>query len=81
MIEPLKIIAVAVAGKGHWITGTAMVAAAYLASLLLVERLFRLVKPKLLMLPWFARMWTWFTALRGKLPAGLAHPVLWPPPP
>jgi len=67
VIEPLKLVAVAIAGKGHWITGTAMVIAAYAASLLLVERLFKLVKPKLLTLPWFARLWNWFVALRGRL--------------
>jgi hypothetical protein len=54
LIEPLKLVAVAVAGKGHWITGAAMIIAAYLGSLLVVERLFRIVKPKLMTLPWFA---------------------------
>jgi hypothetical protein len=66
LVEPLKLIAVAVAGEGHWITGTVMIVVAYAASLLLVERLFRIVKPKLLTLPWFARLWDWFVALRGK---------------
>ena len=67
VVEPLKLIAVAVAGDGHWVTGTAMIVAAYGASLLLVERLFKIVKPKLLTLPWFARLWGWFTALRVKV--------------
>jgi hypothetical protein len=53
LVEPLKLIAVAVAGEGHWITGTVMIVVAYAASLLLVERLFMIVKPKLLTLPWF----------------------------
>jgi hypothetical protein len=66
LVEPLKIIAVAVAGEGHWITGTAMIIAAYAASLLLVERLFAMVKPKLLTLPWLARLWDWFVAFRSK---------------
>jgi hypothetical protein len=66
LIEPLKLIGVAVAGKGHWITGTAMVVAAYIGSLLLVERLFRIVKPKLLALPWFARFWSAVIAFRRK---------------
>jgi hypothetical protein len=39
IVEPLKLIAVAVAGEGHWITGTVMIIAAYVCSLLLVERL------------------------------------------
>ena len=70
IVEPLKLVAVAVAGEGHWITGTVMVVAAYAASLLIVERLFRIVKPKLLTLPWFARLWNWFVSVRGKA-AGL----------
>ena len=64
IVEPLKLVAVAVAGEGHWITGTVMVVAAYAASLLIVERLFRIVKPKLLTLPWFARLWNWFVPPR-----------------
>ena len=39
--------------------------AAYAISLLLVERLFSIVKPKLLTLPWFARLWAGF-AIRTK---------------
>jgi hypothetical protein len=66
LVEPLKLIAMAVAGEGHWITGTVMIVIAYAASLLLVERLFMIVKPKLLTLPWFARLWDWFVTLRGK---------------
>jgi hypothetical protein len=46
IVEPLKLIAVAVAGDGHWITGTAMIIIAYALSLLCVERLFRVAKPK-----------------------------------
>jgi hypothetical protein len=49
--EPLKLIAVVVAGDGHWIAGTVMIIAAYAASLLVGERLFKMVKPKLLTLP------------------------------
>jgi len=57
MIEPLKIVAVIVAGKGHWLSGAATIAAAYVMSLLITERLFRLVKPKLMMLDWLAAIW------------------------
>jgi hypothetical protein len=34
-------------------TGTGMMIAAYAASLLVVERLFKIVKPKLMTLNWF----------------------------
>lgn len=69
IVEPLKLVALAVAGDGHWITGTVMIVVAYAASLLLVERLFVIVKPKLLTLPWFARLWTWLLMVRGKVTA------------
>jgi hypothetical protein len=67
LVEPLKLITVAVAGEGHWITGTVMIIAAYGCSLLFVERLFRIVRPKLLTLPWFARLWKWSLFVRGKV--------------
>jgi hypothetical protein len=46
LVEPLKLVAIAVAGEGHWITGTTMIIAAYATSLFLVERLFSILKPK-----------------------------------
>jgi hypothetical protein len=66
LVEPLKLVAIAVVGDGHWITGTVMIIAAYGASVLLLERLFHLVKPKLMTLPWFGRLWARFIVLRGK---------------
>jgi hypothetical protein len=47
LVEPLRLITVLVAGEGHWIAGTIMITAAYAANLMLVERLFMIVKPKL----------------------------------
>ena len=64
LVEPLKLAALAVVGEGHWTTGVVMVAAAYAGSLLLVERLFLLVKPKLLRLRWFARLLAWVIVRR-----------------
>lgn len=65
LVEPLKMAALLVAGKGHWLSGTAMIVVAYGASLLIVERLFRIVKPKLLMLHWFAITWAIVQRIRG----------------
>jgi hypothetical protein len=73
LVEPLKLIAVAVAGEGHWITGTVMIIVAYGFSLLFVERLFQIVKPKLLSLPWLARLWNWVLVVRDKV-VGLFRP-------
>jgi hypothetical protein len=55
IVEPLKLVAVAIAGEGHWVRGTVVIVAAYTTSLLLLERLFSIVKPKLMTLNWFAR--------------------------
>ena len=38
------LVGVAIAGAGHWITGIVAIVCAYAASLLLVERLFRIVE-------------------------------------
>ena len=67
IVEPLKLAAVALAGKGHWITGTAMIAACYAFSLLIIERLFVIVKPKLLTIPWFATVWEAFVSVRTRV--------------
>ena len=67
VVEPLKLAAVAVVGEGHWTTGAAMIAVAYAGSLLLVERLFLLVKPNLLGLRWFARLLAWVIVRRYRL--------------
>src|SRR6266436_8119877 len=50
LVEPLKLVALFVAGEGHWLSGTGMIIGAYAVSLLVVERLFRVVKPKLMTL-------------------------------
>jgi hypothetical protein len=63
-VEPLKLVAVAIAGAGHWITGAAMIVACYTLSLDVVERLFIIVKPKLLTIPWIAKIWQWFVRVR-----------------
>lgn len=67
LVEPFKLIAVALAGEGHWIIGTVMIIAAYAVSLLVVERLFKIVRPKLLTLPWFAKLWNRFVAVRSRI--------------
>jgi hypothetical protein len=72
LVEPLKIVALFVAGKGHWLTGTGMIIGAYAVSLFVVERLFRVIKPKLLTLDWFAKGWAFYTALRAKIHTALS---------
>jgi hypothetical protein len=66
LVEPLKLVAVAIAGAGHWISGTITIVCAYAVSLLFIERLFKIVKPKLLTLSWFARLWDLFVTFRER---------------
>ena len=55
--EPLKLVAVFIFGSGHLLAGLIVMLCAYVASALLVERLFKIVKPKLLTLSWFVIIW------------------------
>jgi hypothetical protein len=67
LIEPLKVAAVFIVGTGHWITGSITILCAYALGLLVVERIFKIVKPKLLSLRWFAFIWMRFVGLRAKV--------------
>ena len=62
LVEPLKLVALAVAG--HWTSGSCMVVAAYATSFLVLERLFLVVKPKIMTLGWFAKIWHRLFSLR-----------------
>jgi hypothetical protein len=66
IVEPLKLVAIFIFGKGHWVTGTAVMFLAYAGSLFVVEKLFKTVKPRLLTIPWFATLWEWFILARAK---------------
>jgi hypothetical protein len=66
IVEPFKLVAVLVAGDGHFLTGLLFLICAYVVSLVVTERLFVILKPKLLMLPWFAKSWRRFLALRRR---------------
>src|ERR1700726_3394567 len=57
--EPLKLATVFIAGSGHWITGAVAMVLAYAISLFVGHWLFKIVKPKLLTIPWFARLSRW----------------------
>jgi hypothetical protein len=40
---------------------------AYALSILVVERLFRILKPNLMKIRWFAKGWRWFVGVRAKV--------------
>jgi len=77
VVEPLKVAIVFFAGSGHWVTGTIAMICAYAVSLFVTHRLFGIVRPKLLRLPWFAAFWTWLVTLRRRVFAWLRG--LWQP--
>jgi hypothetical protein len=64
LAEPLKMVAIFIFGSGHWLAGLIVMLCAYLVSVLLVERLFKIVKPKLLTLFWFVMIWKKVVASR-----------------
>ena len=64
--EPLKLATLLMVGNGHWIVGVVAMICAYAISLFVTERLFQIVKPKLLKLRWFRTLWGWFIAAREK---------------
>ena len=66
VVEPAKLVALAVVGNGHWLAGLAVMCAAYTISIFFIHRLFSIVKQKLLTLRWFAKLWRLFTRLRAK---------------
>src|ERR1700732_3733972 len=66
IVEPLKLVALFVVGGGHFIAGVLVMICAYAGSLFITERLFVVLKPKLLTLPWFALAWQWFVTVRDK---------------
>lgn len=74
--EPLKLAVLFIAGRGHWITGVIAMIFAYAVSLFVTERLFVIVKPKLLKLWWFAAGWSYFVLLRRKSWSALRR--MWP---
>ncbi len=62
VVEPLKLGIVVLAGQGHWLGGAIAMGCAYAVSLFITHWLFKVVKPKLLRLAWFARLWDWLVA-------------------
>ena len=66
IVEPVKMAGLAFVGLGHWVGGACMIVGAYAASLLVIDRLYRVVKSKLYTMPWCA-------ALAHRLQANLAR--------
>jgi hypothetical protein len=64
LAEPLKLIALVWIGKGKLATGTVTLGAAYLASFLLVDRIYQAGRERLLSIGWFATIMSRLFAIR-----------------
>ena len=54
VVEPVKMTGLAFVGLGHWLGGICMIIGGYATGLLVIDRLYRVVKSKLYTLPWCA---------------------------
>ena len=60
-LEPMKIVALWLFAKGQWLPGVATYIGTDVLRLGLVSFLFNTNKDKLLSIPWFLRLYEWFT--------------------
>ncbi len=75
--EPAKIYAIYLMSSGHVVTGVVMLIGAYLISVLVVDRIFHAGKPKLMTIPWFAKLWTWISDYKDRLLAWMQSTYVW----
>ncbi|HUZ92024.1 MAG TPA: hypothetical protein VMU78_09015 [Methylocella sp.] len=75
--EPAKIYALVLMGEGHFKTGFATMAIAYLVSLVIVERIYNAGKAKLKTISWFAKLMDWLTGIRDRLLAWARTTWVW----
>ena len=77
LLEPLKLAALFWIGTGQVALGTAALIGAHGLSLLFIERLFLVVRPKLLTLPWLAAIWLRVTSVRDAVLRWLHSTWVW----
>lgn len=75
--EPAKIYALVLMGEGHFATGLATMAMAYLVSLVVVERIYHAGQAKLKTISWFAKLMDWLTGIRDRLMAWARASRFW----
>ena len=75
--EPAKIYGFYLLGTDRIAVGVPILVVAYLVSLVVVERIFVAGRSKLMTIGWFARLWSWFTALRDRVTEWIQSTRLW----
>ncbi len=64
---PVKLAALRLMALGHPMLGLAVIAGAKVVGTAVVARLFHLTKPKLLEIPWFNRLYTWWVPWKAAI--------------
>jgi hypothetical protein len=75
--EPAKIYALYLMASGHAVIGAAVLIAAYLVSIVVVDRIFEAGKPKLFTIPWFFKLWMWLLSYRDRMLDWLKSTYVW----
>ncbi len=75
--EPAKIYALVLMGEGHFASGIATMAIAYLVSLVICERIYNAGREKLRTIVWFAKLMDWLTGNRDRLLAWARTTWIW----
>ena len=75
--EPAKIYALLLMGEGHFASGIATMAMAYLVSLVVCERIYAAGREKLRTITWFAKLIDWLIGNRDRLLAWARTTSIW----
>ena len=77
IVEPLKILALFWVGRGALIPGAVLLALAYLAGFVFVERIYSAGKPKLMTIGWFAKVMGIAIAIRAAMLDWARRTMVW----
>lgn len=77
VLIPVKLLAIYLFGRGHFVLGLGLIIAAKLVGTALAARLFQLTHPTLMQLGWFARLYTPWKRWKDKLLVKVRGSRLW----
>lgn len=75
--EPAKIFGLYLIGESHAVAGVIVIAAAYLVSLIVVDRIYEAGHPQLMTIEWFAKLMTWLVDIRDRLKSAITSSAIW----
>jgi hypothetical protein len=77
LLFPFKIAALWLLAHGQRVAGLAVMGAAKVVGTAVVARLFQLTKPRLLMIPWYARLYGWWVPWKESWLARIRASFVW----